>query len=55
MRVAPSTCIDYQKNLPFFLLQEVLVQLEKEERLEKLEETFQIVREDYIRILSMIR
>ncbi|KAF7970666.1 hypothetical protein HWV62_23316 [Athelia sp. TMB] len=34
---------------------EVLVQLEKEERLEKLEETFQSVREDYSRILAMIR
>lgn len=35
--------------------QEILVQLEKEERLEKLEETFQSVREDYSRILAMIR
>jgi len=34
---------------------EILVQLEKEERLEKLEETFQSVREDYSRILGMIR
>lgn len=30
------------------------MQLEKEERLEKLEETFQSVREDYARILAMI-
>jgi histone acetyltransferase 1 len=36
------------------LHQEILVQLEKEERLEKLEETFQNVREDYSRILGMI-
>lgn len=34
---------------------EVLAQLEKEERLEKLEETFQSVHEDYLRILAMIR
>jgi len=34
---------------------EILVQLEKEERLEKLEETFQSVQEDYSRILGMIR
>ncbi|KAG6898244.1 hypothetical protein C0992_002258 [Termitomyces sp. T32_za158] len=33
---------------------EILAQLEKEERLEKLEETFQSVREDYSRILSMV-
>ncbi|KAN0127570.1 histone acetyltransferase type B catalytic subunit [Lactarius tabidus] len=34
---------------------EVLVQLEEKERLEKLEETFQTVRGDYQRILSMVR
>ncbi|KAF5372875.1 hypothetical protein D9758_001551 [Tetrapyrgos nigripes] len=34
---------------------EVLAQLEKEERLEKLEETFQSVREDYTRILGLVR
>ncbi|THV07996.1 histone acetyltransferase type B catalytic subunit [Dendrothele bispora CBS 962.96] len=34
---------------------EVLAQLEKEERLEKLEETFQSVREDYERILGLVR
>ncbi|KAL4075387.1 acyl-CoA N-acyltransferase [Scleroderma yunnanense] len=34
---------------------EVLAQLDKEERLEKLEETFQSVREDYLRILTMVR
>jgi len=34
--------------------QEVLAQLDKQERLEKLEETFCNVREDYLRILSMI-
>ncbi|GLB35455.1 putative catalytic component of the histone acetylase B (HAT-B) complex [Lyophyllum shimeji] len=34
---------------------EVLAQMEKEERLEKLEETFQSVTEDYGRILDMIR
>lgn len=34
---------------------EVLAQLEKEERLEKLEETFQSVRDDYLRILAMVR
>ena len=33
---------------------EILAQLEKEERLEKLEETFQNVREDYQRLLAMI-
>ncbi|KAE9398318.1 histone acetyltransferase type B catalytic subunit [Gymnopus androsaceus JB14] len=33
---------------------EVLAQLEKEERLEKLEETFQSVRDDYSRILKLI-
>lgn len=35
-------------------LQEVLAQMEKEERIEKLEETFQSVREGYQRILEMI-
>jgi hypothetical protein len=35
-------------------LQEVLVQLEEKERLEKLEETFQSVRGDYQRILAMV-
>ncbi|KAI0253813.1 acyl-CoA N-acyltransferase [Lactifluus subvellereus] len=34
---------------------EVLVQLEERERFEKLEETFQSVREDYQRILAMVR
>jgi histone acetyltransferase 1 len=34
---------------------EILAQLEKEERLEKLEETFQSLREDYLRILEMIK
>ncbi|KAI0259913.1 acyl-CoA N-acyltransferase [Gloeopeniophorella convolvens] len=34
---------------------EVLVQLEDKERLEKLEETFQSVRDDYQRILAMVR
>ncbi|KAF8061629.1 histone acetyltransferase type B catalytic subunit [Lyophyllum atratum] len=34
---------------------EILAQMEKEERLEKLEETFQSVVEDYGRILAMIR
>ncbi|KAI0303510.1 acyl-CoA N-acyltransferase [Multifurca ochricompacta] len=34
---------------------EALVQLEEKERLEKLEETFQSVREDYQRILAMVR
>ncbi|KAI0040276.1 histone acetyltransferase type B [Auriscalpium vulgare] len=34
---------------------EVLVQLEDQERLEKLEETFQTVREDYQRILGSVR
>ncbi|KAJ4475770.1 acyl-CoA N-acyltransferase [Lentinula aciculospora] len=33
---------------------EVLAQMEKEERLEKLEETFQSVREDYGRILKLV-
>ena len=36
-------------------LQELLVQLEKQERLCKLEETFQSVQEDYLRILSKVR
>jgi histone acetyltransferase 1 len=36
-------------------IQEVLAQLDKQERLQKLEETFQSVREDYLRILAMIR
>jgi histone acetyltransferase 1 len=35
--------------------QEVLAQLEDKERLEKLEETFQSVCEDYRRILAMLR
>ena len=35
--------------------QEVLAQLEEKERLEKLEETFQSVYEDYRRILLMVR
>ncbi|KAH7103851.1 histone acetyltransferase type B catalytic subunit [Auriculariales sp. MPI-PUGE-AT-0066] len=34
---------------------EIMVQMEKEERLEKLEETFQNVREDYQRILAHVR
>ncbi|KAJ7581507.1 histone acetyltransferase type B catalytic subunit [Mycena floridula] len=34
---------------------EILAQLEKEERLEKLEETFQSVREDYTRILGTLK
>ncbi|EGO21779.1 hypothetical protein SERLADRAFT_451781 [Serpula lacrymans var. lacrymans S7.9] len=34
---------------------EILAQLEKQERQEKLEETFQGVREDYLRIVSMVR
>jgi len=34
---------------------EVLAQLEDKERLEKLEETFQTVCEDYRRILAMLR
>ncbi|KAG6861646.1 hypothetical protein C0995_013648 [Termitomyces sp. Mi166 len=33
---------------------EILAQLEKEERLEKLEETFQSVKQDYLRILAMV-
>ncbi|KAG5732748.1 Histone acetyltransferase type B catalytic subunit [Termitomyces sp. T112] len=33
---------------------EILAQLEKEERLEKLEETYQSVRQDYSRILAMV-
>ena len=37
------------------LSQEVLAQLEEKERLEKLEETFQSVYEDYRRILLMVR
>ena len=36
-------------------LQEVLMQLEKPERQQKLEETFQSVREDYGRILALVR
>lgn len=36
-------------------IQEVLAQLEEKERLEKLEETFQSVSEDYRRILAMLR
>ena len=35
--------------------QEVLAQLEEKERLEKLEETFQGVCEDYRRILATLR
>ncbi|KIJ63313.1 hypothetical protein HYDPIDRAFT_29571 [Hydnomerulius pinastri MD-312] len=34
---------------------EVLAQLEKDERLEKLEETFQSVQDDYTRLLAMVR
>jgi histone acetyltransferase 1 len=40
--------------IEWVLFQEILVQLDKRERLEKLEETFQSVREDYRRILAMI-
>ena len=36
-------------------VQEILAQLEEKERLEKLEETFQSVYEDYRRILLMVR
>lgn len=35
-------------------LQEALTQLEQKERQAKLEETFQIVKKDYIRILNLI-
>ncbi|KAH0830345.1 acyl-CoA N-acyltransferase [Lanmaoa asiatica] len=34
---------------------EILAQMEKEERLQKLEETFQSVQEDYTRLLAMVR
>ncbi len=34
-------------------LEEILAQLEKQERLDKLEETFQNVQDDYQRILKM--
>ncbi|KAI9569009.1 acyl-CoA N-acyltransferase [Boletus coccyginus] len=34
---------------------EILAQMEKEERLQKLEETFQSVQEDYKRLLAMVR
>lgn len=36
----------------FRLVQEILAQLEKDERHEKLEETFQSVKEDYHRLLA---
>lgn len=44
---------------PFYFMtsasaQEILVQLEKQERIDKLEETFQNVTEDYRRILAMV-
>jgi histone acetyltransferase 1 len=32
----------------------MLAQLEKQERLDKLEETFQSVRDDYMRILALL-
>lgn len=35
--------------------QEILAQLDKKERQEKLEETFQSVKEDYHRILAMVQ
>jgi histone acetyltransferase 1 len=38
-----------------YCMQEVLAQLEEKDRLEKLEETFQSVYEDYRRILAMLR
>lgn len=42
-------------DLTSFRSKEILAQLEKQERLDKLEETFQSVREDYLRILALIR
>jgi hypothetical protein len=39
----------------YMCAQEVLAQLEEKERLEKLEETFHSVYEDYRRILEMMR
>jgi histone acetyltransferase 1 len=36
-------------------VQEILAQMEKDERLEKLEETFQSVRTDYQRILATVK
>jgi histone acetyltransferase 1 len=37
-----------------FLCQEILAQLEQDERYEKLEETFDSVIEDYHRILALV-
>ncbi|KAH8834077.1 histone acetyltransferase type B catalytic subunit [Flagelloscypha sp. PMI_526] len=45
---------DDHKAMRAYRLQEVLAQLEKEERLEKLSETFENVREGYARILVML-
>ena len=45
------TSLAHHPELP---LQEVLMQLEKEDRQQKLEETFQSVCDDYRRILAMI-
>lgn len=42
-------------DVPRSLVQEVLMQLEKEERQQKLEETFQSVCDDYRRILAMAK
>lgn len=51
----PSDCDSIFIIMILTNLQELLVQLEKQERLCKLEETFQSVQEDYLRILTKVR
>lgn len=51
-----ATCVRGSIGADWLLcMQEVLAQLEEKDRLEKLEETFQSVCEDYRRILAMLR
>lgn len=50
-----SPCISVALQVLTGYIQETLMQLEKDERLQKLEETFQNVREDYQRILKSVR
>jgi len=54
MRAARAYRLQVKERLYRFNF-EILAQLDKQERLEKLEETFQSLREDYLRILAMIK
>ena len=49
-----SSLPDFRTHPAEPFIQEALSQIDKEERLQKLEETFQSVKEDYQRILAMV-